>query len=65
MKNRKLIKEMKKRGWTYVHTGKGHLKFIYQKTGDFIFHPSTASDHRAEKNLMARVIRVEAQAAPA
>lgn len=59
MNSRKLIKDMKKRGWTWETTGKGHLKFTYTKTQEFVIHPSTASDSRAIKNLMARVKRIE------
>lgn len=59
MKDRKLCKDMKKRGWSREITGKGHLKFIFNKTKEFVIHPSTASDFRAVKNLMSRVKRIE------
>lgn len=58
-KHRKLIQMMKKRGWDAAFTGKNHLKFTFQKTGEFIIHPGTASDHRALKNMLARARRVE------
>jgi len=60
VKNRKLIATMNKRGWTVTVTGKSHLRFQYCKTGDVIFHGGTPADRRSEKNLMARVRRIEA-----
>lgn len=62
MKNRELIKRMRKRGWTVTMTGKSHLRFKYEKTGDVVFHGGTPADVRSEKNLMARVQRIEAAA---
>ena len=53
---------MRKRGWSATITGKSHLKFEYEKTGAIVFHGGTPGDVRSEKNLMARVMRIEAEA---
>lgn len=58
MKDRKLIKEMKERGWVPEIKGK-HMKFIHEETGQYIICANTPSDHRAKKNMMAFVKRVE------
>lgn len=59
MKNRKLIKMMKVRGWTYEITSGNHLKFTHEASKEFIICASSASDHRAMKNMLAMVRRVE------
>ncbi|QGH74918.1 hypothetical protein MAL1_00172 [Bacteriophage DSS3_MAL1] len=58
-KNRKLIKQMKERGWRAELTKKNHIRFVFEKTGEFIIHAGTASDHRAVLNMLARAKRVE------
>jgi predicted RNA binding protein YcfA (HicA-like mRNA interferase family) len=58
MADRKLIKEMKARGWRPEISGK-HMKFIHEETGQYIVCAHTASDYRAKKNMMAFVKRVE------
>lgn len=62
MKNRELIQTMKKRGWSVTTTAKSHLRFVYEKTGEFLFHSGTPSDHRSIKNFLARAKRIEAAA---
>lgn len=59
MKNRKLIKMMKERGWDHEITKGNHLKFIHKDSGEFIICASSASDHRATKNMLAMARRVE------
>lgn len=59
MKNRKLIKEMRKRGWSHELTRKGHIKFTFDQTGDFLICPGTASDVRSLKNMYALAKRIE------
>ncbi|QJA43074.1 hypothetical protein [Phaeobacter phage MD18] len=58
-KHRKLVKEMKSRGWTAEYTKKSHIRFTYDATGEVVIHPGSASDRRALLNLMARVKRIE------
>lgn len=59
MSNRKLIREMKERGWTCETTRGNHLKFTHIPSGEFVHHSCTPSDHRGLKNMMARVKRIE------
>jgi predicted RNA binding protein YcfA (HicA-like mRNA interferase family) len=58
-KNRKLIKKLEDRGWSMEHTRNGHMKFTFPDTGDFLIAASSASDCRAEKNLLAHAKRIE------
>lgn len=64
MKNRELIKTMKRRGWVATTTANSHLRFVYEKTGEFLFHSGTPSDRRSIKNFLARAKRIEAGAEP-
>lgn len=63
-KNRKRAKEVidwaEGRGWKATRTKKGHLRF--EKPGHpVVFAASTPSDHRAEKNFRAMILRFERQ----
>ena len=59
MKNRKLVKAMKSRGWDVEMTRNNHLRFIHKATGQYIIFPSSASCPRAEKNHWATVRKIE------
>ena len=58
-KNRKLVKKMRERGWVAEITKNNHLRFTHVETGQSVIHGGTASDHRAEKNFLALVRRIE------
>ena len=65
MKARKLIKTIKARGgWDAEVTKGNHIKFTHEESGLSVFAAATASDNRAEKNLMAAIRRVEAGGTP-
>lgn len=48
-------------GWTVVRTRGGHLLFTKQGCAS-IYTSSTASDHRAERNVRAELRRADRQA---
>lgn len=58
-KHRKLIQKMKRRGWNAMMTRNNHLKFTHMQTGMVLIHGGTASDYRAEKNLISLAKKAE------
>lgn len=55
---RAILVEAEQRGWGVEQTRKGHLKLTHP-TGAVVFAASSPSDHRAIKNMEARLRRVE------
>lgn len=53
---RKMIKRLKKAGWTATPTGSGHLR-LEGPHGERQIVPATPSDHRALKNMRADIRR--------
>jgi hypothetical protein len=59
---RKLIQFAQKEGWTVTRTSGGHLKLA--KAGlPLIYTSTTPSDHRAERNVRAQILRAQRLAA--
>ena len=58
---RKIIKKVEQQGWEVEHTRKGHIKFRPPNPEfGIIIASGTPSDHRALKNLVARLRRAGA-----
>lgn len=58
---RRLLREMERSGWTVQRTRSDHYKLIHP-SGEFVFMASTPSCHRWEKNVRARIRRIETKA---
>ena len=60
---RRIVRDAEARGWTCDLTRKGHLK-LRHPSGAIVIAAWSPSDHRALKNLEARLRRVERGQAP-
>ena len=54
----KKLMQLVSRGWTVSRTGGGHIKAT-SPTGAFCFLASSPSDHRAEKNILSAIRKIE------
>ena len=53
----KLLRDLERHGFTATRTNGGHLRFSHPAISGWVFGPSTPSDHRAVKNLVATLKR--------
>lgn len=53
----KLLRELERDGFTATRTPGGHLRFQHPAISGCVFGPSTPSDHRGVKNLLATLKR--------
>ncbi len=53
----KLLRELERDGFTATRTSGGHLRLSHPAISGCVFGPSTPSDHRAVKNLLAMLKR--------
>lgn len=53
----KLLRDLERDGFTVIRTAGGHLRFSHPAISGYVFGPSTPSDHRAVKNLLATLKR--------
>ena len=56
---KQMLRDAEEQGWNISSTKSGHLKWIFQKTGGFFFSGSTLGDHRAFKNILSNMRRIE------
>lgn len=49
----KLLRELEREGYSATRTNGGHLKIRHSQMTGSVFCPSTPSDHRGMKNLVA------------
>jgi predicted RNA binding protein YcfA (HicA-like mRNA interferase family) len=53
----KLIRDLEREGFTATRTSGGHLRFQHPAISGCVFGPSTPSDQRGVKNLLAMLKR--------
>lgn len=57
-RQRDLVRQLLRRGWTLKTTGGGHLKLSHP-SGNFVWMSRTPSDHRGWRNLLSHIRRIE------
>lgn len=53
----KLLRDLERDGFRATRTAGGHLRFSHPAISGCVFGPSTPSDHRGVKNLLATLKR--------
>lgn len=58
---RQLVRQMRAQGWEVSRTRSDHLRFTSPDGHSTVYAPSTPSDHRSIRNVVAKLRREGAQ----